>query len=192
MAAQALVAAGSTIEQTDRHVHSSTATSCDPGVLAAHRVSGGAATRRPVVLHEAGAGRPARRDDLHHVRELRRARIGSSHQVPMPAAPPPETLPQAQTPTASVNPELRQMGFPEERQLDLRLIDRETAEELTGSAASMIAWFRTSKPLPDDPLLQVCALTCFSGHHVGGQARNLGPDARERWQWPPGPCDVVP
>ncbi len=184
VAAQALVAAGSTIEHSDRHVHSLHGYFLRPG-----------RTGEPIV-YLVERPRDGRSFSTRLVRAVQHGETiftmsasfavresGPSHQVPMPPAPPPESLPQAQLPTASVNPELRQMGFPEERQLDLRLIDREMAEDLTGGAASMIAWFRTGKPLPDDPLLQVCALTYFSDITLAGTTlRNLGPNARELWQ----------
>ena len=184
VAAQALVAAGRTIEQDDRHVHSLHGYFLRPG-----------RTDEPIV-YLVERPRDGRSFSTRLVRAVQHGETiftmsasfavrepGPSHQVAMPLAPAPESLPQAQLPTASVNPELRQMGFPEERQLDLRLLDRETAEELTGGAASMIAWFRTTRPLPDDPLLQVCTLTYFSDITLAGTTlRSLGPDARDKFQ----------
>lgn len=80
----------------------------------------------------------------------------------MPDVPDPESLPQAQLPVAAEDPRLRDLGFPEDRLLDVRLVDTATTERITGGVSQRMAWFRTWEPLPELRHMHVAALTYFS------------------------------
>lgn len=163
VAAQALVAAGTTVEPAGRVVHSLHGYFLRPG-----------RTTDPII-YLVDRPRDGRTFSTRLVRAVQYGETiftmsasfaapeeGPSRQRRMPAVPLPHDLPEAHLPVASVNPRLREMGYPDERMIDVRMIDLATTEQLTDGAAQRMAWFRTVSALPDDPLNHVCALTYFS------------------------------
>ncbi len=162
VAAQALVAAGETVEG-DRGVHSLHGYFLRPG-----------RTADPIV-YLVERPRDGRSFSTRLVRAVQYGETiftmsasfavpaeGPDRFSPMAQVPSPDDLPEAVLPVASDNPRLREMGYPDERLIDVRLVDNDTAIRITGGAAARMAWFRTFESLPDDPLLHVCALTYFS------------------------------
>ncbi|WP_174183763.1 acyl-CoA thioesterase [Nocardia barduliensis] len=89
---------------------------------------------------------------------------GPQHQWPSPVAPPPHTLPTMEETIAS-DPEGWPEFYLEWGSVDIRHVQAaesdaaETVDETTGSRQ---VWFKTSAPLPDDPILHACLLACFT------------------------------
>lgn len=179
VAAQALVAAGRTID-ADRNVHSLHGYFLRPG-----------RTADPIV-YLVERPRDGRSFSTRLVRAVQYGEtiftMSASFAVPadgpdrfshMPPVPSPTDLPEAVLPVASQDPRLREMGYPDERLIDVRLVDPATTARITGGAAQRMAWFRTFEALPDDPLLHVCALTYFSDITLPGTTViPLPPDER--------------
>jgi acyl-CoA thioesterase-2 len=76
---------------------------------------------------------------------------------------------------------LRAAGFPKRQLLDLRVIDPRRALELSGGEYDRMVWVRAVDDLGQDPLAHVCVMTYFSdlnlvgtvmGHH-GGRAGTM-------------------
>ncbi len=162
VAAQALVAAGSTVEQDGRRVHSlhgyflRAGRTADPIVYLVERPRDGRSfsTRlvRAVQYGETIFTMSASFAD---------AEPGPERHGPMPSVPSPDDLPEAQLPVGS-DPRLRELGYPDERLIAVRMVDPALVAEATGGTAQRMAWFRTCERLPDAPLSHVCALTYFS------------------------------
>jgi acyl-CoA thioesterase-2 len=91
---------------------------------------------------------------------------GISHQDMMPAAPPPDDL-----------PGLRSMkvfddaGFRQFEEWDVRIVPRDRLQRLPGIASQQQVWFRHRDPLPDDPVLHICALAYMSDLTLLGSAQ---------------------
>ena len=184
VAAQALVAAGRTIDADDRGVHSLHGYFLRPG-----------RTGDPIV-YLVERPRDGRSFSTRLVRAVQYgetiftmsasfavAETGPQRHRPVPKVPLPDDLPEARLPVAAANPRLRDLGYPDERMIDVRMVDLETTEELTGGAAQRMAWFRTVVPLPDEQLQQVCALTYFSDITLPGTTAAPLPEAeREQLQ----------
>lgn len=75
----------------------------------------------------------------------------------------------------------RKAGFPDQHLLDLRFVPRDLVGSLDCGRWDQMAWIRTKELLPPDNLVQACALTYFSdltlvstvlGHHGGREATN--------------------
>ena len=163
VAAQALVAAGRTVDLDTRHVHSlhgyflRPGRTGDPIVYLVDRPRDGRSFSTRLVRAVQYGETIFTMSASFAVDESGPQRSGLMPQVPAPA-----DLPEAQLPVASADPRLRELGYPDERLIDVRMVDPEVVSELTGGQSQRMAWFRTVHPMPDDPLLQVCALTYFS------------------------------
>jgi len=176
VAAQALVAAGRTVDDPDRHVHSLHGYFLRPGrttdaiVYLVDRTRDGRSfsTRRVTAMQYGetiftmSASFAIREPTLEH-------------QINAPAVPGPEGLPAYHIPrfTQDSMPQddqsndprggaLDDEGYPEHELLQLRFVDAEVVAEATHGAAQRIAWVRIQEQLPDDPLLHVCTLAYFS------------------------------
>ncbi|GAA2469683.1 acyl-CoA thioesterase II [Streptomyces thermolineatus] len=170
VAGQAMVAAGRTVPQ-ERAVHSLHAyflRTGDPGspiVYQVDRIRDGRSfsTRRVVAIQH---GRPI----FHFSASFQDPEEGLEHQVDMPDAPDPETLPTPQEFFGRhghllPDPEIprRLLGF--RAAWDLRYAtDPPFVAAAAGGPrpARQQVWFRTVGKLPDDPLLHVCATTYLS------------------------------
>lgn len=168
VAAQALVAAGRTVP-ADRFAHSLHAyflVAGDPGapiVYTVDRIRDGRSftTRRVVAIQH---GQPI----FHLSASFQTYEEGLEHQAPMPSAPEPETLPDAQEllpryGDAIGSPEVVRKLLQAREAVDLRYVDAPpyaTAGQPREPRSQV--WFRTNGKLADDPLLHVCLATYVS------------------------------
>jgi acyl-CoA thioesterase-2 len=169
VAAQALVAAGTTVESQGRHLHSLHGYFLRPG-----------RTTDPIV-YLVDRLRDGRSFTTRRVRAVQYGETifamsasfavdepGPEHQLAMPDVPAPEDLPPVVTPNGADRPDLLADGFPDRQLLDVRLVDPADAALARGGRPGQLAWFRTHHRLPDDELTQVCALTYFSDLTLAG------------------------
>lgn len=163
VAAQALVAAGRTVDEPDRTVHSLHGYFIRPG----H-------TTDPIV-YMVDRTRDGRSFSTRRVRAIQYGEtiftMSASfavieptlvHQMSAPSVPPPESLPLWHLPNADDGQRQIREGFPRHELLELKFVDAEDVLKATNGSAVRIAWMRTVEPLPEDPLLHVCTLTYFS------------------------------
>jgi acyl-CoA thioesterase-2 len=164
VAAQALVAAGHTVVEHDRHVHS----------LHGYFLRAGRTTDPIVYLVDRtrdGRSFSTRRVTAMQYGETIFAMSASfaiseptvEHHMPAPDVPGPEDLPHFHLPPYRGAPsELPGGGYPEHELLKLRFVPEDVVAEATKGAAQRIVWVRTRGRLPDDPLIHVCTLAYFS------------------------------
>jgi acyl-CoA thioesterase-2 len=162
VAAQALVAAGRTVS-SDRPVHSLHSYFLRPGdsdipiVYQVDRVRDGRSftTRRVVAIQH---GQPI----FVLSASFQLAQDGIEHQIPMPDAPDPETLPTLAALYARADPSIG--DFQQEHPIDLRFVDDPPwiTERTQAHPGHHRVWMRVPTPLSDDPLMHVCALTFAS------------------------------
>jgi acyl-CoA thioesterase-2 len=103
--------------------------------------------------------------------------IGIEHQDVMPSAPPPDDLPGLKSMKVSDD-----AGFRQFEEWDVRIVPREKLVLLPGLAAQQQVWFRHRDPLPDDPVLHICALAYMSDLTLLGSAQVIHLDVREHLQ----------
>ncbi|BBY08292.1 acyl-CoA thioesterase II [Mycobacterium noviomagense] len=102
---------------------------------------------------------------------------GIEHQDVMPSAPPPDDL-----------PGLRSMkvfddaGFRQFDEWDVRIVPQDKLERLPGLASQQQVWFRHRDPLPDDPVLHICALAYMSDLTLLGSAQVIHFEERAHLQ----------
>jgi acyl-CoA thioesterase-2 len=160
VAAQALVAAGRTVP-TDRHVHSLHAYFLRPGdpsipiVYEVDRIRDGRSftTRRVVAVQRGEA-------IFHLSASFQVEEPGVDHQAEMPDAPDPESL-------ATIEQRRADAGLPirePQRSIDLRYVADPPWLPQHGAVPHnrQQVWFRTTVPMPDDPLMHVCTVTYAS------------------------------
>jgi acyl-CoA thioesterase II len=94
---------------------------------------------------------------------------GIEHQDAMPAAPPPDDLPGFRSGAA----------FAQFAEWDVRIVPRDEVALLPGKASQQQVWFRHTDPLPDDPVLHICALAYLSDLTLLGSAQVNHPDERK-------------
>ncbi|GGX64416.1 acyl-CoA thioesterase II [Streptomyces minutiscleroticus] len=168
VAAQALVAAGRTVP-ADRFAHSLHAYFLRAGdagapiVYTVDRIRDGRSftTRRVVAVQH---GQPI----FHLSASFQTYEEGMEHQVDMPDAPDPETLPTAaemlpRYADAFVEPSVVRRLLEAREAVDLRYVDAPpfaTVGERREPRSQV--WFRTDGKLADDPLLHVCLATYVS------------------------------
>jgi acyl-CoA thioesterase-2 len=102
---------------------------------------------------------------------------GINHQDAMPAAPPPDGLP-----GLSSMKVFDDAGFRQFEEWDVRIVPRERLELLPGKASQQQVWFRHRDPLPDDPVLHICALAYMSDLTLLGSAQVTHLEEREHLQ----------
>lgn len=165
IAAQSLMAAGRTVDDESRRIHSLHGYFLRPGrtkdsitYLVDRPRDGGSFSTRFVRAVQNGetifmmTASFATDDD------------GPQHQFSAPASTePPEVedlvIPLPEHLAGSTRAEL---DYPESHVIGLRLLDPESAITLTDGRYERMAWVRIEEPLPDAPLLQACALTYLS------------------------------
>lgn len=184
VAAQALVAAGTTVDQPERRVHSlhgyflRAGRTGDPIVYLVERPRDGRSFSTRLVRAVQYGKTIFTMSASFAIKE-----DGPRHNNPMPAVPHPDELSPVALPVTAVDPRLRELGYPDERLIDVRLVDPALVGSITGGHSQRMAWFRTLQPMPDDDLLQVCALTYFSDVTLPGTTLvPLPPEERERLQ----------
>jgi acyl-CoA thioesterase-2 len=102
---------------------------------------------------------------------------GIHHQDAMPAAPPPDGLPGLSSIKA-----FDDAGFKQFEEWDIRIVPRDLLELSPGKAAQQQVWFRHRDPLPDDPVLHICALAYMSDLTLLGSAQVTHLDVRPHLQ----------
>ena len=102
---------------------------------------------------------------------------GIHHQDAMPAAPPPDGLPGLDSIKV-----FDDAGFKQFEEWDVCIVPRERLQLLPGKAAQQQVWFRHRDPLPDDPVLHICALAYMSDLTLLGSAQVTHLDVREHLQ----------
>ena len=83
---------------------------------------------------------------------------GIEHQDHMPVTPPPDDLPDFHS---------KEFGFSQGRiaqfaEWDIRRVPRDQLTEVPGKVCQQQVWFKHRDPMPDDPLLHICALAYMS------------------------------
>ena len=162
VAGQALVAAGRTVEG-DRPVHSLHAYFLRPGdptvpiLYEVDRIRDGRSftTRRVVAVQNGKA--IFNLSASFHVKEA----SALDHQLPMPDAPDPETLP---TLGERLAPWAEQLGewYSRPRPIDTRHVGPVMKGPLEPREPHQQVWFRADGTLPDDPLLHACIVVYAS------------------------------
>lgn len=95
------------------------------------------------------------------------AQDGIEHQDEMPMVVPPDDLdPDAEN------------GLAQFAEWDIRRVPRDRVAALPGKASQQQVWFRHRDPLPDDPLLHICALAYMSDLTLLGSAQVNHPEER--------------
>ncbi|HLJ07131.1 MAG TPA: acyl-CoA thioesterase II [Acidimicrobiia bacterium] len=175
VAGQALVAAGRTVDD-GKGVHSLHAYFLRPGdptipiVYEVDRIRDGKSfTTRRVVAIQRGEAIFNLQASFH------RAEDGFDHQVTMPEAPAPESLPRAD------EMEPPRPGRLWERQpVDIRYVDGPPWDREPSDSGRQLVWIRADGTLPDDPLLHVCIVTYASDYTLLGSS--LVPHGVSYWR----------
>jgi acyl-CoA thioesterase II len=102
---------------------------------------------------------------------------GINHQDTMPVAPPPDDLPGLRSVKAFNDAAFRQF-----EEWDVRIVPRDCLQRLPGKASQQQVWFRHRDPLPDDPVLHICALVYMSDLSLLGSAQVNHLDKRSHLQ----------
>jgi len=171
---QALVAAARTVEGRLVHsLHSYFLLGGDPKVPIIFKVDrirdGGSFTTRNVVAIQHGEAIFSMSASFHKVEE------GFSHQLPMPDAPAPETLPSEEEITAR-SPDNLHSFLKLERPVEMRPVDAESYLSTQKRNSTNLMWFRTKGAMPDDPVLHRCALAYASDYSL--LSASLAPHGR--------------
>ncbi len=99
---------------------------------------------------------------------------GIEHHDEMPAAPPPDDVPEVRSMTF-----VGSAGFRQFDEWDLRMVQRDQLGKIPGTASQQQVWFRHRDPLPDDPVLHICALAYMSDLTLLGSAQVAHPGERD-------------
>ena len=91
---------------------------------------------------------------------------GIEHQDAMPAAPGPEESLGFRSGGA-----FDDAGFAQFAEWDVRIVPRDRLDVREGKASQQQVWFRHRDPLPDDPVLHICALAYMSDLTLLGSAQ---------------------
>jgi acyl-CoA thioesterase II len=105
---------------------------------------------------------------------------GIHHQDAMPFAAPPDGLPGLDS--IKVFDSDTQAGFKQFEEWDVCIVPRDLLELSPGKAAQQQVWFRHRDPLPDDPVLHICALAYMSDLTLLGSAQVTHLDVRQHLQ----------
>ena len=98
---------------------------------------------------------------------------GIEHQDAMPAAPGPEESLGFRSGGA-----FDDAGFAQFAEWDVRIVPRDRLDLREGKASQQQVWFRHRDPLPDDPVLHICALAYMSDLTLLGSAQVNHADER--------------
>ncbi|MCB0917293.1 MAG: thioesterase family protein [Actinobacteria bacterium] len=199
VAAQALVAAGTTVEESARHVHSLHGYFLRPGRTSDHivytvdrpRDGRSFSTRRvravqygETIFTMSASFAPVQDGPSHQATGLDRAGEGWFEDVPRPDEVRATDLTRTFRDNDQESRTPAEAGLPEEHLIDIRFIHHHQVLELTRGRADQMAWIRTREPLPDNSLIHACALTYFSDltlvgtvlSHHGGRLAAEGHD----------------
>ncbi len=103
---------------------------------------------------------------------------GINHQDAMPEAPAPDD----NLPGLNSMKVFDDAGFRQFEEWDIRIVPQERLQRLPGKASQQQVWFRHRDPLPDDPVLHICALAYMSDLTLLGSAQVNHLDEREHLQ----------
>lgn len=103
---------------------------------------------------------------------------GIEHQDVMPEAPPPDDIPDFK----SASKIFDDASFRQFDEWDVRIVPPDSLKRLPGKASQQQVWFRHRDPLPDDPVLHICALAYLSDLTLLGSAQVNHPDERKHLQ----------
>jgi acyl-CoA thioesterase II len=95
----------------------------------------------------------------------------------MPSAPPPDDLPGLKSMKV-----FDDEGFKQFQEWDIRIVPRNQVHQVAGKAAQQQVWFKHRDPLPDDPVLHICALAYMSDLTLLGSAQVTHLDERDHLQ----------
>jgi acyl-CoA thioesterase-2 len=165
VAGQSLVSAVRTVDP-EFHVHSlhgyflRPGDACAPSVYLVERIrDGGSFCTRRVSAIQHG------QTIFSMSASFQTHQAGIEHQDDMPAAPPPDDLPDFRGRGAFDAP-----GFAQFDEWDVRIVPPGQLERTPGKASQQQVWFRHRERLPDDPVLHICALTYLSDLTLLGSA----------------------
>jgi acyl-CoA thioesterase II len=102
---------------------------------------------------------------------------GINHQDAMPSAPPPDG-----PPGLGLLEVFEDAGFRQFEEWDVCIVPRDQLRLLPGKAAQQQVWFRHRDPLPDDPVLHICALAYMSDLTLLGSAQATHLEERQHLQ----------
>jgi len=161
VAGQALVAAGRTVENRVVHsLHAYFLRAGDPKIPILYEVDrirdGKSFTTRRVVAIQRG------RAIFHLSASFQKIEEGPEHQIPMPAAPDPDTLaPRAEWMSERLGsmPEPIKQWLLRDRPIEVRYVEPESNET---SPARQLVWIRARGRLPDSLLLHQCVVAYAS------------------------------
>ena len=170
VAAQALVAAGHTVDDADRVVHSLHGYFLRPGRTG------------DKIVYLVDRPRDGRSFSTRRVKAVQYGEViftmsasfavhdrGPEHQFEMPSAPPPETLEPYPILLDDAHT-LHEAGLPEHSMLDMRFVDLDSDAKPVYGRPQRMTWLRTNDALPNDQRIHVCALTYFSDLTLVGTA----------------------
>ncbi|MGI9126090.1 MAG: acyl-CoA thioesterase II, partial [Mycobacterium sp.] len=92
---------------------------------------------------------------------------GIEHQDRMPSVVPPEDLVDSDAPASPFG----DGGIAQFAEWDIRRVPRDRVIKVPGKASQQQVWFKHIDPLPDDPLLHICALAYMSDLTLLGSAQ---------------------
>ncbi|MGD9621971.1 MAG: acyl-CoA thioesterase II [Mycolicibacterium sp.] len=93
--------------------------------------------------------------------------LGIEHQDPMPGAPPPRDVPDFKAASRIFD----HASFRQFEEWDVRLIPRDQLSMREGKVSQQQVWIRHRDPLPEDPVLHICALAYISDLTLLGSAQ---------------------
>ncbi len=184
VAAQSVMAAGMTVDDPERRVHSLHGYFLRPGksedriTYLVERVREGGSFSSRIV-------RAVQNGETIFLMTASFSTVdpGPEHQFQMPPAPPPEdgspdTM-MGQGPKGGIDPRTDDEES-SRKWIDLRLFNPDDPVQMVDGRYERVAWVRIRQQLPDDPLIQACALTYLSDLTMVPTA--LGPNMQMRDQ----------
>jgi acyl-CoA thioesterase-2 len=163
IAAQALMAAGLTVAEETRVVHSLHGYFLRPGKT------------KDSITYLVDRPRDGRSFSTRFVRAVQHGETifmmtasfalpddGPDHQFIAPEAPAPESIPMSRVRDPEDSQQLRDAHYPDANLIDLRLVEGKQAMELVGGRFEWLIWVRITEPVQRSPLVQACALTYLS------------------------------
>lgn len=170
VAAQSLVAAGLTVEDPDRVVHSLHGYFLRPGRTA------------DKIVYLVDRPRDGRSFSTRRVKAIQYGETiftmsasfavhdkGPEHQLQMPEAPDPDSLEPYPLDLDEAHT-MHDASSPDRRLLDMRFVEMDSTVAPAYGRPQRMTWLRARHTLPDDQRVQVCALTYFSDLTLVGTA----------------------
>ncbi|MBK9740286.1 MAG: acyl-CoA thioesterase II [Actinobacteria bacterium] len=166
IAAQSLMAAGQTVDQPGRHVHSLHGYFLRPG------------RTKDSITYLVDRPRDGRSFSTRFVRAVQQGETifmmtasfaspndGPAHQFDMPNLPGPDDVADFPVPLPSYlegATDPQSLDYPDSQIIGLRIVEPDRTIGLSGGRFERMAWVRITEHLPPDDLVQACALTYLS------------------------------